>query len=151
MKIKTRVFGEIEITKEKIITFERGIIGFPELKNFILLHDKEKGLDAIHFLQSIEEPYFAIPVINPLIIKDDYAPQVKEELLSSIGNVTDDNLLVMVTITIPSDLIKMSVNLQGPIIINTEEQKGCQVILENHNYSVKFPIYEILQKRRAGE
>ena len=28
MKAKTRLFGEIEIEKEKIITMEQGIIGF---------------------------------------------------------------------------------------------------------------------------
>lgn len=34
MKITTKIFGEIEIADEKVITFENGIIGFPELKRF---------------------------------------------------------------------------------------------------------------------
>ena len=37
MKLKTRVFGEIDIDDEKIITFENGIIGFPDLKRFTLI------------------------------------------------------------------------------------------------------------------
>ena len=43
MKINTKIFGEIEIADEKIVTFENGIIGFPEMKRFALLHDEEKG------------------------------------------------------------------------------------------------------------
>ena len=33
MKINTRIFGEIEIAEDKIITFENGIIGFPDLRD----------------------------------------------------------------------------------------------------------------------
>ena len=64
MKIKTKFFGEIEISDDKIITFENGIIGFPELRRFALLHDEEKGVDVgIRFLQSVEEPGFSMPVM----------------------------------------------------------------------------------------
>lgn len=53
MMINTKNFGEIEIQDEKIITFEKGIIGFPDLKHFTLLHDEEKGESSgIRYLQS---------------------------------------------------------------------------------------------------
>lgn len=152
MKINTRIFGEIEVADEKIITFENGIIGFPEMKRFALLHDEEKGTNVgIRFLQSLDEPGFAMPVMDPLVVKPDYDPEVNDELLIAAGNVTAENILVLVTVTIPGDLTQMSVNLQGPFIINVEEHKACQVIIEGGNYPVKFPIYEILQSRKAGE
>jgi flagellar assembly factor FliW len=152
MKINTRIFGEVEVSDDKVITFENGILGFPEMKKFTLLHDEEKGTGAgIRFLQSVEEPGFAMPVMDPLIVKPDYDPQVDDELLANAGNLTDENILVLVTVTVPSDLTQMSVNLQGPIVINVEERKACQLIVENGDYPVKFPIYEILQARKAGE
>lgn len=152
MKITTRIFGEIEIADDKVIVFENGIIGFPDLKNFALIHDEEKGTNTgIRFMQSLDEPNFAMPVMDPLVVKPDYDPQVNDELLAAAGNVSADNLLVLVTATIPGDLTKMSVNLQGPFIINVEEHKACQIIVENGDYPVKFPIYEILKSRKAGE
>lgn len=151
MKINTRIFGEIEISDEKIITFENGIIGFPEMKRFTLLHDEEKGNQVgIRFLQSLDEPAFALPVMDPFVVKGDYAPEVEDELLASLGNVTEENVLVLVTVTVPSDLTQMSVNLQGPIIINVDERKACQIIIDTNNYPVKYPIYDILQERKAG-
>lgn len=151
MKVTTKIFGEIEVDDEKVITFENGIIGFPDLKNFVLIHDEEQGTNAgIRFLQSVEEPAFAMPVMDPLMVKPDYDPEVNDELLASAGTVTEDNILVLVTVSVPSDLTKMSVNLQGPFVINVEEHKACQVIVEGHEYPVKFPIYDILQKRKAG-
>lgn len=151
MIINTKVFGEVEITEEKIITFPGGIIGFPELKRFTLLHDEERGVSAgIRWLQSLEEPAFAMPVMDPLVVKPDYNPEVDDELLSGIGQLTADNLLVLVTVRVPSDLTQMSVNLQGPIIINVDERRACQIILDTDTYPVRFPIYEILQSRKAG-
>lgn len=152
MKINTRIFGEIEISDDKIITFGNGIIGFPELKHFTLLHDEEKGTGVgIRFLQSIEDPAFAMPVMDPLLVKPDYDPEVDDELLAGAGNLTAENILVLVTVSVPSDLTKMSVNLQGPLVINVEEHRACQIIIEGGAFPVKFPIYDILQARKAGE
>lgn len=152
MLINTKIFGEVEITDDKIVTFPGGIIGFPDMKNFTLLHDEAQGVSAgIRWLQSLEEPGFAMPVMDPLVVKEDYNPEIDDELLTGIGEVTADNLLVLVTVRVPSDLTQMSVNLQGPIIVNVDERKACQIIVDTDTYPVRFPVYEILQSRKAGE
>jgi len=152
MRVTTRLFGEIEIADEKIITFPNGIIGFADMTKFTLIYDEEQGSTAgIRWLQSLDEPGFAMPVMDPLTVKEDYNPEVDDELLKNIGKVTADNILVLVTVTVPSDLTKMSVNLQGPIIINVDECKACQVIVDTEGCPVKYPIYDILQARKAGE
>ena len=96
MKINTKFFGEVEIADDKIITFDKGIIGFPELKHFTMLHDEEKGSNVgIRYLQSLEEPGFAMPVMDPLLVNPQYDPEVDDELLTSVGNLTPENILVM--------------------------------------------------------
>ncbi len=152
MRVNTRLFGEIEIADEKIVTFPNGIIGFPDMKKFTMIYDEEQGTSAgIRWLQSMDEPAFAMPVMDPLVVKTDYNPEVDDEILKNIGALTPDNTLVLVTVTVPGDLTKMSVNLQGPIIINVDERKACQVIVDTPEYPVKYPIYDILQARKAGE
>ena len=149
MTIETRIFGEVTIDDNKIITFGNGIVGFPDLKRFALVHDAEKGENAgIKWLQSIEEPGFAMPVMDPLIVAPDYNPMVDDEILKPIGELTMDELLVLVTVTVPKDLKKMSVNLRAPIVINVSERKAIQLILEDDSYKVKFPIYDILDARK---
>lgn len=151
MKVNTRIFGEIDIEEDKIITFPNGIIGFPELTRFTLIHDEEKGIGSgLRWLQSLQETAFAMPVMDPLLVKDDYNPQVNDELLEPAGNINNDNMLVLVTVTVPSDITKMTVNLRGPIVINAEEKKACQIIVDGDDFPVKYPIYEALQARKAG-
>ena len=40
MQITTRVFGEINIEDDKIISFVNGLVGFPELKDFALIYHR---------------------------------------------------------------------------------------------------------------
>lgn len=153
MKINTRIFGEIEVEEDKLIHFMSGIIGFPELNEFALIFDEEKrNSSEIKWMQSIQEPNFAIPVIDPLTIRPDYNPVVEDELLTSIGEIKPEELLVLVTITVPSDITQMSINLKAPIIINAAYKKACQIIVEGDDYQVKYPIYDILQAaKKVGE
>lgn len=151
MTILTKVFGEVTIDDERIIRFPAGIVGFPELTDFAMLHDEKDGVDTIHWLQSLQEPAFAMPVMDPLIVKEDYNPEVDDELLKPLGEFDPMELLVLVTVTVPQDITKMSVNLKGPILINAKNKKACQVIIDGDECKVKFPIYDILESRKAGE
>ena len=150
MKLSTRIFGEVEIDDSKIISFPNGIIGFPDMKRFTLMHDQDDEAATIQWLQSIEEPGFAMPVIDPLIVCPDYSPEIDKNVIADVGELKDDDILVLVTVTVPHDLTKMTVNLMGPFIINVEEMKGIQCIVENNDYPVKFPIYDILKKNKEG-
>lgn len=151
MKLTTRIFGEVEIEDSKIINFPNGIIGFPDLKRFTLMHDEEGDNNTIKWLQSVEEPDFAMPVIDPLIVSPDYSPEIDKNVIADIGDLNDEDILVLVTVTVPHDLTKMTVNLMGPFVINVENKKGVQAIVENNEYPVKFPIYEILQKNKEAK
>ncbi|WP_099469204.1 flagellar assembly protein FliW [Konateibacter massiliensis] len=154
MTIQTRLFGTIGVNEEKKIYFENGIIGFPDMKNFLIIHDEEKKDEiGISWLQSVEEPGIALPVINPLIVKPDYNPVVNDDLIAPLGELQPEEMLVLVTVTIPAKLEDMTSNLKAPIIINAETRKGCQIAVENEDYLVKFPIYNILQTKqeKVGE
>ncbi len=154
MKVNTRLFGEIEIEQEKIICFENGIIGFPDCKQFTLIFDETDNGERknISWLQSLDEPSFALPVMDPLLVKEDYNPQVEHELMKSLGNLTEENTYVLVTVTVPTDIKKISVNLRAPIVINVDELKAEQLIVDD-GYPVKYMVYDVLQskKMKAGE
>lgn len=148
MTIDTRVFGEVTIDPAKIIHFENGIVGFPELEDFALIYDIEKGNNVgIRWMQSLQEPAFAMPVMDPLIVKADYNPMVDDEVLKPLGKLDPSETLVLVTVTIPKEAKKMSVNLMAPMIINAAEKKAVQIILDGE-YEVKFPVYEILKAKK---
>ena len=146
MKANTRLFGEIDIDEEKIITLENGMIGFPDLRKFTLIFDKEKERtpSSIMWFQSMDEPEIAFPVMHPNEIKPDYAPSVSDEMLTPLGDLTEDNTYILVTLTAAADKKDTTVNLKAPLVINTDTRKGCQVIVED-DYPIKFNVYEAVK------
>ena len=152
MKVKTRYFGEVDLDDSKVITFENGLFGFEEYKRYALLYDSETGEStSIKWLQCIDEETFALPVMMPTLVKPDYDPIVEDGVLEVLGDWNENNISVLVTVTVPSDLKQMTTNMKAPIIINTESMKGAQVVAENPDYEIKYRIYDILEAARAGK
>lgn len=147
MNIATKLFGEVKIDEKKVITFETGLIGFESCKQFMIIHDEEVEEAKILWLQSIDEPELAFPVVDPLKIRSDYNPTVEDELFKSIGENKDEEMLVLVIMSVPSDITKMAVNLKAPLVINPTTRKACQIIVENSEYPVRYPIYDILNQK----
>ena len=149
MLIKTRYFGEIDVDDQKIIFFENGLIGFEDLKRFTLIYNNEsEESGTITWLQSLDEPLVALPALSPFCVMSDYNPVVEDEVLVKLGELNPDNTAIFLTLTVPSDITKMTTNLKAPIIINVDTKKGCQVIAENPEYVVKYNIYDVIQKMK---
>ena len=155
MQINTKWFGTVEIDAAKVITFEKGLIGFEDCSRFAIVYETEdKKEKPIMWLQSLDEQALALPIIKPEYIVDEYAPDVEDELVYKLGeNVKSDDLMIFVTMTVPSDLTKMTCNLKAPIIINTATMKAVQAVAANEDYVVRFPVYNLLKERKekAGE
>ncbi len=152
MLVKTRHFGEIDLDEDKIIYFENGIFGFEEYKEFTLLYDDEGGeRQDISWLQSLNEPALAIPVVNPFVVKSDYNPEVDDELLKPLGSLTEENVVVLISITVPEQVERITANLKAPFIINSDERKGAQIVVENTDYEVKYYFYEQLKALKAAK
>ena len=153
MQAKTRLFGAIDIPDDKIIVLENGMIGFPDMQHFALIFDAEKEDGGkIKWLQSMDDPETAFPVMDPTIIKKDYNPTINDEILKPLGELSDENIFVLSTVTVPKQLEKMSINLKAPIVINADTKKGAQIIVED-DLPVKYMIYDLLKSRKekAGE
>lgn len=153
MVAETKFFGTIDIEEEKIIEFPMGIIGFENLKKFALIYDSDREeRSKISWLQSMEEPLMVLPVINPIDIIEEYSPIIEDELTKCIGDPADADILIFVTMSIPSDITKMTANLKAPIIINTVNRKAMQVIVENQDYMIKYNVYDAIERlKKAGE
>lgn len=152
MIIATKCFGEIEIDDEKIIEFESGILGFEQYKKYTLIFDSSlEEQPLISWLQCVDAPELALPVINPFVVKEDYNPVVEDEVLKVLGEVTDENLAVFIVLTVPGDVKKMTANLRAPILVNSDTRKGCQIITENQDDPIRYEVYDALANSKEKE
>ena len=147
MNVNTRDYGEIEVNETAIIQFEEGILGFEEYRNFVLLDDSN-GESPFRCLQSLEESDLAFVVIDPFIVKPDYEITLGEELLDRLGIDSKEDVLILAIVVVPEDVSQISFNLRAPVVLNVNQRKGMQYVVDNDRYRVRHLIFEELEKKK---
>lgn len=140
MKVKTRDFGEIEVSEENIIFFKEGIPGFDEEKEFIIILNEDED-NPFHHLQSVKNPNLSFIIINPFEVFKDYDIIIPQTAIDKLKIEKPEDVLIYSIVVVPEDIRKMTVNLLGPIVINHKKRLGKQVILEDSRYSTKHFIF----------
>jgi len=142
MTIDSKPYGEIEISERQVITFPIGIFGFEDFHRYALL---DSGQPPFYWLQSLDEAGLAFIIVNPYVFRPDYVLDVPGEDLAGIEYESDEDVLVFAIVTIPEDEMRMSANLQGPVIINRVRQLGRQSISLNQSWKTKHFIMDELE------
>lgn len=138
MKFETTRFGQIEVKTEEIVVFPDGPLGFPDCTRFTLI-DEERA-QPFRMLQSLDNPSLAFVVINPQVVRNNYKFQVTKEDLKYVKATDIDSLEVYAIVTMARDVKDITVNLQGPLVINYEHRLGHQFVLVDSDYTTREPL-----------
>lgn len=140
MKINTKYLGEVQINKEQIISFPKGLLGFEDHKEFVVL--SMEGNTHFKFLQDIHHDYISFLIINPWDFFEDYDIELPDNQLNSMGIFPEKNTNISIynIVTIGKSLQESTCNLLAPIVINLENKKGRQFILDNSSYTTKHRL-----------
>jgi flagellar assembly factor FliW len=137
MKVDTKAFGQIDVEEKQKVTIPQGLFGFEDYKEYVLI---DAEAQPFIWLQSINEKEIAFILLNPFIFRKDYELNITNEELSEIGLKSPENAMILVIITIPQDGGPITANLQGPIVINTENMTAMQAILADAKWKTKHDV-----------
>ncbi len=138
--IQTRL-GERTVQLDKVLTFPRGIMGFEEQREFILLEIKDDSPFLV--LQSMDTHRLGLLVADPYSFLEDYEVKVGEAEMRilQLEDFKDAALLVTVTIP-PGQPEKTALNLTGPIMVNYTARVGLQVPQIDPKYPSQVFLHE---------
>jgi len=139
MKVRTRAYGEIEVEDRQLVRFPRGLFGFEELRDFVILDATQP---PFYWLQSVDRVEVAFVLIDPVFFRPDYSPGVDPAELEEIGIETPEDMLVFSIVTIPPSAQRMTANLQGPLILNRRTHEGRQSISLDPRWGVRHVIVD---------
>ena len=141
MIIDTVKFGKIEIDGSRIFDFVLPIIGFDSLSKFIILDTNKDTL--FKWLQSIEDPSLAFPIISVAALDYDYSIDLSDSVVNSLEITNAESLLVMNITSIPQDNPRgTTINLLAPLVFNVENQKAGQIVLTGSGYDISCPMFK---------
>lgn len=147
MQVKTTRFGVVEIADDKVITFPQGLLGFPDHRRYCLL---EPGEDACFFwLQSLDEPGLAFVVTDPALFFKDYEVPIRPEQAESLTIEKVEDAQVFVIVNKVGQVL--TANLQGPLLINTLNLTGQQLVLADKRWSTRHTIMQVgVEQKQAA-
>ncbi|HEX4924902.1 MAG TPA: flagellar assembly protein FliW [Bdellovibrionales bacterium] len=145
MLIPTSRFGNVDLSQEDIITFPEGLLGFANLRRFVLLDDPNDEIFA--WLQSCETAEVAFPVLEPELFASDYKISISKTDMEALKLKSMDRVRYFSIITIPEDATQMTANLKAPIVVNVAERLARQCVLQDNDLAIREPIFSKLQQR----
>ncbi len=133
-------FGDQETTQDRIISFPDGMPGFERFKSYALFEDPAS--EPFQWFLSIESQELGFVVINPLYLWPDYDPKISKDDLKSLEIAKPEHILIYTIVTLSDDPSHVTVNLSGPILINTTNRRARQIALFDDRYTTKHKILD---------
>jgi flagellar assembly factor FliW len=125
-------------SKDAVIHFEEGLIGFSEFKDFVLMEND--SLAPFRLLQSLESPQVGFLVLEPTALVNNYYDLVPAREWESLGIGGTIKPLAFVIIVVGANPESSTGNLQAPLLINYDNMVGKQIILTDSGFSVRHPL-----------
>lgn len=110
--------------------------GFPGFRRFVLVRLDDDGL--LYAFTSMEDSDLRFLVIPPAAYFPDYAPEINDDALASLGSPDPDDLLMFLVVTAGES--GTSANLLAPIVIDQRSRKAVQVVLTGSGLPVRAPM-----------
>lgn len=134
--IATRL-GQRDIAEDSILYFPHGLIGIEDKREFVLLQVGENS--PFLLLQCLGDADLGLLVADPYSFLEDYSVKLDtaQKRILRISNIRQ--IAVIVTVTIPQGQPEeTTLNLAGPIVINTEARIGLQAPQIDSKYPTHF-------------
>ena len=138
MNLITLRFGEIDIDENKIIEMPDGMLGFPD-RHFIILSPENQ--ESFFWLQSVDSPELAFVVTDPSSFVKGYEVNLTPDEYERIKLDQDSEVIILAVVTMAGEVAKITLNLQGPVVLNPHKMLAKQIVLEEGKYVTKHPLF----------
>jgi flagellar assembly factor FliW len=137
VNIVTTRFGPVQAQESDLIRFPEGLVGFRSFTQFVLLPDPVVA--GLSWLQSVTAPDLAFALIAPPLAVSDYRVELRPGDRSALELDEERSALVYVILN-RGEGGGLTVNLQGPVVLNPVRRLARQLVLTSSRYAVRFPL-----------
>ncbi|WP_410770659.1 flagellar assembly protein FliW [Fontibacillus sp. BL9] len=136
MTIHSEAYGLLEVENSQIYLFDSGILGIPDIRQYALLPMEGTPFFVLHALEG-EVSFILLPSHQTV---EEYSFHISDETISFLELKSPEDVGVMLIVNINQD--KLYVNLMAPILLSPLSQKGCQYIIKDREFPVRYPLVQ---------
>jgi flagellar assembly factor FliW len=130
-------FGSIEVPDDAVVEFPSGLVGLGGSRYALLARNEA---ESFLWLQSLDDPDLALPVVNPWDFFPDYQLELTQQDADRLGAARPEHTSLYVTVRRADDdpSAGFSANLRAPIVI--VGGIGYQLINQADDAPVRAPL-----------
>ncbi len=134
-------FGSLAISRNSILDFPRGLLGFSEFHSFGIADLSDPRYAQFKVLQCLDDHQLAFLVL-PLDPNTGFIDHADIETACDSLLVKIDDLVILLVVTVRKVDTGASVtaNLRAPLLIDSTSRIGNQYVMRNERYPVRFQI-----------
>ncbi|MFT5315735.1 MAG: flagellar assembly factor FliW [Candidatus Krumholzibacteriia bacterium] len=137
-KFTTVRFGELDYREEDVIHLEAGLIGLPDLREWLIL-DMDDDI-PMKWFQSLNRADFGFPISEAALFEDQYEVSLGTDALSALENTDLNNVASLIITTVHSGGDRITGNLLAPLMIDVSTRRGVQLTLDDPRYNLRQEI-----------
>lgn len=145
MELRTTRFGTITIADDRVITFPKGLLGFGGFTRYCLLQPNDDA--AFFWLQCVDDAGLAFVVTDPSLFFAEYSAPIRPEQMRDLGLERLEDAQVFVIVNKVNDAL--TANLQGPLVINTVNRSGEQLVLADKRWTTRHHLLTVGRRAQA--
>jgi len=124
VRFETTRFGMLELEEDRIIDFPEGLLGFPNLKRYILMDYEDT---PVKWLQAVDDPDIAFIVMPSEILSPDFSVKKDAVITQLLQLESDDDITILLVVRVEGN--KVIANLKGPLLLNSRNMRGMQYVV----------------------
>ncbi|MGE0680708.1 MAG: flagellar assembly protein FliW [Candidatus Binatia bacterium] len=122
------------------VVFPDGLFGLPECRRFVLTkYQPEDGSASPFFLLQCQDENLSLPVLDPRWVVPDYHFSIAPDVLVYLQANAVEELSTLAIVTVRDRVEDITLNLQGPLVVNFTAQRGLQMVVEH--FPVRYPLF----------
>lgn len=130
--------------RTQALTFADGLVGCPGWRHFILRQTDDTSPVKLLVSQDLAE--LSLPVVSPLLLDAQYAPQLLATDRVALGVIDDHEVEWLTILTVQAQPPRITANLLGPLAYNPNTGAARQVVLAQSGYAAAHPVGEGIEQ-----
>lgn len=138
--VNTLLTGPLEVPEGQLITFAAPLLGFEQLKRFVIYQTQE---GPSYWLQSLEQREAAFCLLAPFQAGLDPEFEIAGIDVADLGAKDASDLDVYTMVVLDKDPAQRRTNLRAPILVCRATRLAKQVVLQDQRLPIKFFLRDI--------
>jgi len=134
ISIESSTYGSLQVKTDQVFHFPQGIIGLPEHHEYALIPIEGSPFYIFHAVDG-DVSFILVESANAV---RPYDFTIDKEVVQVLSVAAPEDVTTYSIVNMLDD--RIVANLKAPVLLASQHRKGCQYVILDKDYPIRFPL-----------